>query len=189
MRLPRVFSGFLLCCALSLSVPMVAEATVVVPLSRDELTAQSDLVVRASVISQRSGWNDDHTMIVTWTRLRVGEYLKGTGEAEIVLRQFGGNVDGMSAELPGDAHLFRGQTAVLFLRRGPGVVFLTALSQASYVVTIEPNDRALVRRDLSGLTFARWENGRMTAVDPPSEAAETLEHIQRDVRAIASRRP
>lgn len=189
MALPRVFRAFAFCCAISWTVPLAASATVVVPLSREELTAQSDFVVRASVISQRSGWNDDHSQIVTWTRLRIAEYLKGSGETELVLRQFGGTVDGLSSAVAGDAQFTVGQHAVLFLRRGPGVVFLTALSQAAYVVTVEPNDRAMVRRVLSGLTFARWENGRMVAAEPSAELPETLEHIVRDVRAIASRRP
>jgi len=187
--LVRPLRSFLLSCALFLTVPAVASATVVIPLSREELTAQSDFIVRVSVVSQRSGWNDDHSQIVTWTRLRVAEYLKGTGETELTLRQFGGTVDGMTSAVAGDAQFSVGQHAVLFLRRGPGVVFLTALAQAAFVVTIDPNDRAMVRRDLSGLAFARWESGRMVAMDAPREAGETLEHILRDVRAIVSRRP
>jgi hypothetical protein len=187
MALHHVVRAFALCCAFSLAIPTVASATTVVALSRDELTAQSDLIVRASVVSQRSGWNDDHSQIVTWTRLRVAEYLKGSGATELVLRQFGGTVDGMTSEIPGDARLVVGQHAVLFLRQGPSVVFLTALSQAAYVVTINPDDRAIVRRDLTGLSFARWEGGRMVSSDAPRDAVETLEHIVRDVRAIALR--
>lgn len=181
--------AMMLAAALSVVTPSESHATVVVPLSREELTAQSDFVVRATVLSRRSGWNDDHSQIVTWTRLRVTEYLKGAGEAELVLRQFGGEVDGLASEVPGDARLVQGQHAVLFLRRGPGVVFLTALAQAAYVVTVSPDAGPVVRRELSGLTFARWVQGRMVSYEPAAEPAESLEQIVRSVRAIAARRP
>ncbi len=175
--------------ALSLVTPSESQATVVVPLSREELTAQSDLVVRATVVSRRSAWNDDHSQIVTWTRLRVTDYLKGSGGAEVVLRQFGGEVGGIESAVAGDARLVLGQHAVLFLRRGDGVVFLTALAQAAYVVTVGPEGGVLVRRELGGLSFARWVQGRMVASEPPSEAPESLDQLVRSVRAIAARRP
>jgi hypothetical protein len=172
----------------SLAVPRVSQATVVVPLSREELTAQSDFVVRATVLSSRSGWNEDHSQIVTWTRLRVSEYLKGTGPQELVLRQFGGQVDGLESEIPGDARLVAGQHAVLFLRRGEGVVFLTALAQSVYFISVRTDGTPIVRRELSGLSFARWVNGRMAIVDAPADVVETLDQLVRDVRVIVGRR-
>ncbi len=185
----RASGAWLFAVALAVIAPNEARATVVVPLSREELTAQSDLVVRATVVSRRSGWNDDHSQIVTWTRLRVTDYLKGSGATELVLRQFGGAVDGLESAVPGDARLSVGQHAVLFLRRGDGVVFLTALSQAAFFVTVGPDGAALVRRDLGGLTFARWVQGRMVAAEPAEESPEPLEQLQRSVRSIQARRP
>ncbi len=185
----RASVAWLFAVALTVSAPRESGATVVVPLSREELTAQSDLVVRATVVSRRSGWNDDHSQIVTWTRLRVTEYLKGAGGVELVLRQFGGAVDGLESAVPGDARLSVGQHAVLFLRRGDGVVFLTALSQAAFLVTMGPDGVVLARRDLGGLTFARWIQGRMVAAEPSEESPEPLEQLQRSVRAIVTRRP
>lgn len=183
-----VMGAMMLAATLSLAMPAVSEATVVVPLTREELSAQSDFVVRATVLSRRSGWNDDRSQIVTWTRLRVAEYLKGSGAQELVVRQFGGQVDGLESEIPGDARLGVGQHAVLFLRRGEGVVFLTALAQSVYVVTASPEGGAVVRRELSGLTFARWVNGRMTMAEAPADNTDTLERLVREVRAFSARR-
>lgn len=178
--------AMMLAVTLSVAAPRVAEATVVVPLTREELATQSDLVVRATVLSRRSAWNDDHTQIMSWTRIRVTEYLKGTGDRELVIRQIGGEVDGLASAIPGDGRLVPGQHAVLFLRRGEGVVFLTALAQSVFYVAMTPDGSPVVRRELGGLTFARWVNGRMTAFEPPAEASEGLEQFVRAVRVIVT---
>ncbi len=180
--------AMMLAATLSVLTPAVSHATVVVPLTREELTAQSDFVVRATVLSRRSGWNDDHSQIVTWTRLRVTEYIKGSGATELVVRQLGGQVDGLESEIAGDARLVPGQHAVLFLRRGEGVVFLTALAQSVFFVTVSPDGGTVVRRELTGLTFARWVNGRMAMAEAPTDVADTLDRLVRDVRAINARR-
>jgi hypothetical protein len=178
--------ALVLAVALSLAMPRESEATVVVPLTREELTAQSDFVVRATVLSRRSGWNEDRSQIVTWTRVRVTEYLKGAGASELIIRQFGGEVDGLASEIPGDARLVPGQHAVLFLRQGEGVVFLTSLAQSVFFVTIGPDRGPIVRRELGGLSFARWVNGRMALAEPPTEAPEALEQFVRSVRSIVA---
>ncbi|MDP3278279.1 MAG: hypothetical protein Q8Q09_24035 [Deltaproteobacteria bacterium] len=186
-RRARWFLGMALSSLLAVSVS--ASATVVVPLSRQELTDQSDVVVRATVVSRLSRWNDDHSQIITLTRVRVTETVKGHAERELVIRQFGGEVDGLVSEVAGDGRLVQGQHVVLFLRRGPEVYFLTALAQAVFVVTMDPQSSATVQRRLEGLTFARWVNGRMAASEASAEPVETLEHLLRDLRAIAGRRP
>jgi hypothetical protein len=162
-----------------------AAATVVVALSRAELVDRSDLIVRASVVDQRSTWNADHSQIVTLTRLRVATYLKGTGAAELVLRQFGGTVGQLTSRVAGDARFAAGQDVVLFLRRGEGVVFLTALAQAAYYVQTTSPQR--VRRDLSGLTFAVIQpNAPMALVEPEAEPAEALDAFLRDVARLVT---
>lgn len=162
-----------------------AGATVVVPLSRAQLVERSDFVVRASVVSQHSEWSPDRSQIVTLTRLRVATYYKGSGPQELTVRQFGGTVDGITSRVPGDGRLSQGQDVVLFLRRGEGVVFLTALAQAVYHVVHTPGEQPTVRRDLHELTFARLENGQTVTYQPPAEPAETLDHLVREIVALA----
>jgi hypothetical protein len=168
--------------------PREAHAAVVVPLSREALVRQSDVVVRCAAVARKSAWNAQHTQILTWTTLRVDEYLKGSGPTELTLRQLGGEVEGVTTEIPGDAHVGPGERAVLFLRRGDGVVFLTALAQAAYLVT-EKGGTSFASRDLSGLSFARWEGGSMKAAEAPLEQAEPLADLVRSVRAFARVRP
>ena len=171
--------------SLSLLAPVAAEATVVVPLSRAELVAQSDVVVRATVVGATSRWNETHTQIITLTRLHVTETLKGANVAsELVLRQFGGEVDGLVSHVSGDARLVAGQDAVFFLRGGNGVVYLTALAQAVYYVQAPTGGAPVAQRNLSGLTFAATASGTAvnTFYEPAPEAAEGLAQLRASVQ-------
>lgn len=188
VRHALVLAALLAPCGVVVLRTSLAHAAVVVPLSREALVRQSDLVVRCTVVSRKSGWNVQRTQILTWTTLRVDEYLKGAGPAELTLRQLGGEVDGLVTEVPGDAHVLPGERAVLFLRRGDGVVFLTALAQAAYLVT-EKDGASFAERDLTGLSFARWEGGAMKTVEPPREAREPLADLVRSVRSFVRGRP
>ncbi|MEI8258666.1 MAG: hypothetical protein WCJ30_23580 [Deltaproteobacteria bacterium] len=161
-----------------------AAATVVVPLTRAELTGRSDLVVRATVVGQQSQWNDDHSQIVTLTRLRVDAWVKGASPQELVLEQIGGSVDGLTSRIAGEAYVQRGQQAVFFLRVQGARVYLTALAMSVYYLDAAPSGQLMVRRDLSQLTFARPTNGQYVVAEAPVEISETLEHLLADVTSI-----
>lgn len=169
----------------------VAQATVAVELQRPQLVADADLVVRVTVLDHRSAWNADNTAILTWTRLRVTEYLKGSGPAELTLRQMGGEAEGMVQYVPGDPRLAAGTDAVLFLRRGDGVTFLTAMAQSVFLIDRGVDGGAYVRRDLTGLTFARITPTRpMEVYEPPTvTVVETLDALRASVRALAGGAP
>lgn len=164
-----------------------AQATVVVELTRQQLVDRSDLVVRATVVSQASAWSEDHTRMLTRTQLRVEESYKGQGFGELTLQQLGGAVDGVESHIAGDGVLQQGHQYVLFLRRQNGLVFLTALSLAVYEVEAgRGNGAAMVHRDLHGLTMATWLNGQFTMREPGVEPEESLGHLVADVRRLAT---
>jgi hypothetical protein len=179
--------GATLALGLSLSFAAPAEATVAVQFSRAELVAQSDLVVRATVVGVTSRWNEDHSQIISLTTLRVSEAIMGQGvESELVLRQLGGEVDGLVSRIAGNPVFTAGQEVVLFLRRGPGVVYLTGLAQAVFYVDPPQAGVAQVHRDLTGLTFAQVSSGAaMRLYEAPAEPSESLQHLRVDVRALA----
>ncbi len=173
-----------LACSMFLAAP--ADATVVVQVDRAQLVGMSDLVVRATVGNAQTRWSDDHARILTYTRLTVTQYLKGTGPAELVLRQMGGEIDGLVSRIAGDAHLTPGQEVVLCLRQGDGVVFLTAMAQSAWYVTAQPGATPVASRDLSGLTFARMIDGRMTLIEPTAtEGAESLPRLLQSLAAAS----
>lgn len=175
---------------LALSVSMIlsspAEATIAVQLDRAQLVEMSDIVVRATVLGATSQWNEDHSQILTLTRLGVAQYLKGSGPGDLVLRQFGGQVGDLVSRVAGDAHLEPGQDVVLCLRRGAGVVYLTAMAQSAWYVTPVQGADAVASRDLSGLTLTRFQNGRMQIIEPTSSAApEPLARLLESLTAAA----
>lgn len=166
--------GLTLSLGLSPQFTRTAEATVVVQLDRARLVRDADLVVRATVGNARSMWNEDHTQIVTLTTLTVTQYIKGSDGAELVLRQFGGQVDGLVSRVSGDAQLEAGQDVVLCLRRGAGVVYLTALAQSVWFLTPQSGGVTMAARDLAGLTFTQLRNGQYQVIEhPAAEPRET----------------
>ncbi len=183
----RGLIGLALSASMFLSSP--AEATVAVQLDRAQLVDMSDLVVRATVLGATSRWNEDHSQILTLTRLGVAQYIKGAGPGELVLRQFGGQVGELVSRIAGDAHLEAGQDVVLCLRRGAGVVYLTAMAQAAWVVTPVQGAEPVASRDLSDLTLTRFVNGRMQVIEQVSSAApETVGRLVESL-SVAARAP
>jgi hypothetical protein len=176
--------------SLALAVTTPAEATVAVQLDRAQLVEMSDLVVRATVVGATSRWNEERTQIITLTRLVVTQYVKGDGPTELVVRQFGGEVDGLVSTVAGDAHLEAGTDVVLCLRRGAGVVYLTAMAQSAwYVGAPAPGVAPEVHRDLSGLTLARMQSGRVQIIEhPTADARESLPQLLTSLGSLARAR-
>jgi hypothetical protein len=170
-------------CAIAVTVPTVAHATIVVEQSRAQLVASADLIVRATVVGQQSTWSEDGTQIVTLTRLRVARYLKGQGAGELTLRQFGGRIGTLASRVAGDARFEPGQDVVLFLRQGAGVVYLTALAQSAYFVVPSATGASFVHRDLTDTTFAVLRAGQYALTEPTREPVETVDHLLADLAA------
>ena len=140
-----------------MAAPLNASATTVVPMDVGAQQAESDLVVLAAVVDQHAFRAEDGH-IYTDTVLYVERTLVGgdVSGQELVVRQWGGNVDGTTHRIPGDGALVLGERVVAFLAdREPesGVIFLTALAQSVYhVFTTETGD-VWLRQNLEGLVF------------------------------------
>ncbi|MCB0045392.1 MAG: matrixin family metalloprotease [Caldilineaceae bacterium] len=86
------------------------------------LTAEADLIVRGRVIAGTSGWNKDHSAIVTRNTVRVAYVVAGDqfngSQNEIVIYTLGGELpaEGIGLGVPHAAHLELGAEVLLFLR-------------------------------------------------------------------------
>ena len=169
-----------------LSHAAMVHATVVVALTRSELTLRSARVVRATIGAQQSMWNEDRSQIVTLTTLRVTETWRGAPTTTLTLRQFGGVVGDIHSAIPGDGRLSPGQDVVLFLRERNGFVFLTALAQSVYYID-SSQGTPRVSRSLNELSFAERGSDNVLRVDTRehSESSETLAALRADVTRIA----
>ncbi|MCA9563499.1 MAG: hypothetical protein KC561_08415 [Myxococcales bacterium] len=151
-----------------------ASATTMVYRSIDELTTMSDAVVRVTVLNSRTYWTDE-TMKTEW-EVRVDEVFRGEAPATLTIRQLGGELDGYSVHIPGDARFSEGESAVVFLVERDGMYFLTAMGQAKMSLSvIDPPVtstqtpvfdgeviplNAVAIRDLSDIAFYRVVDGQ-----------------------------
>jgi len=161
---------------LALSLPGLAAGAVVIPLSRVELAARSDAVVRARVMSQATLRSPATGRILTRSRLLVLQSYKGPARTELELEQLGGTLDGATLAVPGDAQLTRGEEVVVFLRCREGDrCHLTGLALGKYAVRAGEGGKRTAWRAAQGLVDTR---GRALA-----DEAVPLEVLERELRS------
>lgn len=181
MRVGRLLFAVLAALALTAT----ARATTVLPLDIEGLTARSDRVVRARVLSRESREAGDPPRLHTFTTLEVLDDLAGSGPARVVLRQLGGTRGGAVERIDGDAELVPGEEVVVFLRANPHgapVMHLVGLGQGAW--RIERTDAgATATRALAGLAFE--SPGPRTRSRTAPRARLDLDELERRVRAAA----
>jgi hypothetical protein len=75
----------------------------------------SEKIVRGRIVSIRSYWNPEKTLIYTDVKVFVSEYLKGNGPIEITLKLPGGTVDNKTQEVSDTPQFNLGDDDVIFL--------------------------------------------------------------------------
>src|SRR5262245_47586712 len=84
---------------------VVAHATTVLLLTRDELVSRSDLVARVRVGGASTSESADGKAILTRTELAVTQPLKGDPSGTLILEQIGGTFKGKTQRVLGDGEL------------------------------------------------------------------------------------
>lgn len=103
--------------AVLLAFPCVALATTIIPHTLRQRADESDRVALVQVIDQHVEKTDNPVMpLKTFTRVLIGQNLRGAGPEEVTLVQIGGRLGELQIEIPGDAHFEIGETAVIFMR-------------------------------------------------------------------------
>lgn len=155
----------------------IADATMMLFLSREELTQRSDVVARVRVGKANVSESEDGKSIVTQTELVVTKALKGKVAGPLVVQQLGGTFHGKTQKVLGDGQLRSGEDALVFLRRDEkGKTYFTALALSVYHV----DDRGIAHRNLEDVIFAKYENGKAKRVNHYEEP-ESIESIMTDV--------
>ncbi|MGH9521309.1 MAG: hypothetical protein ACRD3E_02120 [Terriglobales bacterium] len=120
-----------------LACSLTAAATSIIPMSVEELSQAATHVVEGQALRSWSAWNEQHTLIYTYTSFAVGRTLKGTAPAEIVVKQPGGSAGGYTQTVWGVRHLQSGEHALLFLRpsmAADGTMVIVGLMQGQFQV-------------------------------------------------------
>lgn len=114
-----------------------AGATMVKPMSVEQLANAASLVVDGQASDTWASWNPQHTRIYTYTRVRVSRALKGVPADTVVVKQLGGSAGGYTQHVSGVQHMRSGERAVLFLRpsaSGDGTMVIVGLMQGQFRV-------------------------------------------------------
>ncbi|MRG93282.1 hypothetical protein [Polyangium spumosum] len=116
--------------------PKEAAAAVSVVVSLDELVGSSSYVVVAKASERQSMWEDtpNGRRIVTYTRLDVEQSVVGEPGTSVWVRTLGGVVGEVGQWVSGEAVIKPGERSLLFLRKTPTTVVVTAMAQGHYPV-------------------------------------------------------
>ena len=137
-----------------LVVASVANASVVIPLSVEQLAQKAAVVVRGRVTAHHADWTRGGR-IVTTTTVAVTAALKGQPAATVEVRSLGGLVGGVGQQVAGEVHFADGEEVVVFLRptglKG-GSYAVVGMAQGKFAVATSAQGQ-LATQNLEGLGF------------------------------------
>jgi hypothetical protein len=165
--------GLALTLAVAVGLPGLANATVLLSMTVEELTAQSDLVVIAEVEDQHVAWDDAVQRVRTYTRVRLRDRVAGEGaEAAgdtLLIVQEGGFLEDFGMAVAGNAHLVPGEVAVLFLTRAEDAshYFVFGMEQGKYRVEADEAGAQRVTRAVTVPVVVQEIDGTSLLVERP----------------------
>jgi hypothetical protein len=115
-----------------------ASATMVKPMSVEELSTAATHIVEGQAQDTWTSWNATHTRIYTFTRVKVSRALKGSSASDtVVIKQVGGSAGGYTQHVAGVQPMQTGEQALLFLRpsqSADGTMVIVGLMQGHFRV-------------------------------------------------------
>ncbi|MGV3622548.1 MAG: hypothetical protein ACO1OB_17145 [Archangium sp.] len=166
---------------------LAVSATVIVHETFEQMTQHAPLIVRGRVLRNAAGWDDQKRRIWTWTELAVTERLKGAVSGTVLMKQPGGEVDGIGQAVEGTASFKEGEDVIVFLDRAPdekGTFRVYGMSAGKIFIT-RIDGKPVAARDTSGLAFAS-----PTGVIAPVGGLEvlgTVDEFMNDVRGFVKK--
>jgi hypothetical protein len=168
-------AGLILGCLILFS--SLARTQGLYPVSTEQKIVNSTLVVEGKVVSKRSAWNDNHTMIYTASQVEVYKVFKGTLQTNTVeIITVGGAVDGHLIQATHLLELNKNDIGVFFCRpnriRNVPSEFLSALEVYS-----------------SSQGFYKYDLRSKTATAPFIEYSDIERLLYKDLRNKTGRSP
>lgn len=183
----RSLARLVIVAALAVATVSPASATTVAPLTLDQMTDASDLVVRGTV---ESVWVEEDARGYAWTRaeVRVDASFKGNADVGdyVTVEAAGGTLAGRTTLVPGSARYSVGEETVLFLTDKPskGVYGTVGMGVGKFTVRPHPLDGTpIVMRFV--LAQDKAYDARFLPL-PPAEQQVTLAAIENGVRTRAT---
>lgn len=113
--------------------------------SVQELAIESELIVTGRIASIEYVWEDEtHRAINTLLTVEVDSYVKGDGNATVVVRQLGGHIGNFGDEIPGVPLFDAGEEVVLFLIKFNGEYWIHSMALGAFRVSSEETGQKIV---------------------------------------------
>ena len=165
-------------------VAVPASGSTFVTMDLNELVAESESAVEGRVVAVQSYWNKQQTAIVTDVTIAVDEKLFGRAGGELVVRTFGGTVDGYTIEAIGFPQFQEDERVLLFVHRPEtpdGKLRVTGYQLGHYRIVRQGDEDAAIPAIDDGARFLSPSGKRAT---PPS--ARSLEQLKDEIRSAAN---
>lgn len=165
-------------------VPVTAEATITRAMKFDDKVEKAAAIVLGKVVSQQSGWDANHTRILTRTTFQVEKTFKGTQGQQVTLVTPGGVVGDIAQEYIGVPRFAPGGEHVVFVRNtnsGPTVLYF---EQGAYRVAPDDRGERIVHPLVSTAVMVDTQRGVAVAPEHP----RTLREFEGEIRAAQGRR-
>jgi hypothetical protein len=167
--------------------PVVAQATLAVPVSLEQMTRESEVIVHARVLDQRVTWSDDHARILTLTRIQTLQGLKGATKGEtLTIYQVGGELDGLVYRIPGALAFAPGEEIVFFAVRLESWIVSYGMGVGKYLVVDEKGTRTVEARFGDVAFVGRTPTGELVAAAPLDAGPIPLDTFLARVRALVA---
>lgn len=167
--------------------PGVAQASVMIEASIQELAREAEVVARGTVVSTESRWSSDGRRIFTVVRLRVDEAWKGKPAEEVEIRVPGGSLDGIGQIVQGAARFQEGEEVVVFLQPAGKVrlpdqpMNVVSMAQGKLEIRADAAGVEIAAPNLEGMQLVERKAPHTREVEAP--APRPVAEIEQLVRA------
>lgn len=174
--------------ALVLFIACTAQATMVKPMSVEELTSEASAIVEGQAIETWTSWNAVHSRIYTYTRVRVSKTLKGAQADTVVVKQLGGSAGGYTQHVSGVRAMQTGEDALLFLRPSEahdGTMVVVGLMQGHFRYARDTKTGDTIVNN--GVIGAEEMQSNSRSIRPYRGSTLTLQQLESRVRQAVGR--
>jgi hypothetical protein len=141
-----------------------ADALTIKKTSVKEMTDTSQLVVLGKVSDIRYVWEDaSQRAINTLFTIEVEEYIKGSGDGTVVVRQLGGQIGDFGDHVSGAPQLNFGDEVVLFLQFHNGSWWIHSIALGVYAVVAQDDGQKYVLNDLRDINLVDEHSRKVDA--------------------------
>jgi hypothetical protein len=177
----RRWQSFLGAGLLLLAVP--ASGSTFIHMSRTELAEKASAVVVGNVLSVESFWTKSGRIIVTEAMVEVEDAILGETPSVVIVRTFGGTVNGYTVEAHGFPTFTEGERLLLFLEKDgadPGATRVLGYQEGLYRVAIDKAGREVAHPSVDGDARLLTADGRPA---PPARPI-LLDDLRGQIREI-----